>query len=139
MKFGGANLAFTLDDLGDAEPVKSWSDANGISHDLYTIVQKDGDWILFIASQTAEDEEPDVIQVARIPTTVLPADAKPAIDIDADGMLSITLDDGKGQAQVLKLMLKKQKEGAPRECSLRTPSGDEFKIKVDQIDEDDGE
>jgi len=135
IKVGGANLAFTLDDLGDAEPVKSWSDANGISHDLYTIVQKDGDWIFFIASQITEGEEPDVRQIARIPTTVLPADAEPTFDVGADGSLRITLDDGQGEVQELKLMFNKPDGNAPRDCTVRTESGDEITIKVDQTDD----
>jgi len=139
IKVGGADLAFTLDDLGDAKPVKSWSDANGISHDLYAIVQKNGDWIFFIASQIAEGEEPDVRQIARIPITVLPADAKPTFDIGADGSLKITLDDGQGEVQELKLKFNKQDGNSPRDCTIRTASGDEITIKVDQTDEQDEE
>lgn len=140
---GEAGKAYTLDDLGDAEPVKSWSDAAGISYDLYTIVQKDGDWIFVLASQAAEGEEPDVRQVARIPTTVLPADAKPTFDIGADGMLTLKLNKGEGEECVMKLMIQRGNEDSlslgDRQIKVRTRAGDEIRIKFDQIDEGDEE
>ena len=138
IKVGGANLALTIDDLEDAELVKSWSDAKGTSFDLYTRVQKNGDWIFFVASQPTDDEEPDVRQVARIPTTVLPADSEPTFEIGTDGTLSITLNDGEGRVQELKLRFNKQEGDSPKDCTIRTQSGDEITIKVDQIDEQQG-
>lgn len=135
---GEAAREYTLDDLGDAEPVKSWSDATGTSYDLYTIVQKDGDWQFFITSQTVEDEEPDVRQVARIPTTILPANSEPTIEIGDDGMLTLKLNNGEGEERVMKVMIRRGNEDSPslgdRPIKLRTHAGDEITIKVDQID-----
>lgn len=134
---------YTLDDLGDAQPVKSWFDADGTAYDLYTIVQKDGDWQFYVASQSVKGEEPVVRQVGRVPTTVLPADSEPTIDVGDDGTLTITLKTDDGQERVLKLLMRQGDADSPtedgRQIRLRTHAGDEIKVDIDQIGEDEPE
>ena len=141
-----AETEFTLDDLGDAEPVKAWTDKAGTSHELYLLPREDAKGSEVLIASTKEDEEPVVRRLAVAPWLSTESDVEPAIEVDENGLVTIEFDDGQGRVQVMKLMVISAEQDEHDLADLMKQSGcgpikidrseGRIQIKVETVEED---
>jgi hypothetical protein len=131
-------LDYTLDDLGDAKPYKQWTDEQDRLSALYLLPVEKGEGSRIFLVITEQHEEPKVHLVCATPRSLLEEGLEPDIQIGEDGLVTITLDNGEGEVQVMKAMIKHLAPGEelPGDLGLETPNG-EIKITIEQIADDD--
>jgi hypothetical protein len=131
-------LDYTLDDLGDAKPYKQWTDEQDRLNALYLLPVEKGEGSRIFLVTTEQDEEPKVNLVCATPRSLLEEGIEPDIQIGADGMVTITFDNGEGEVQVMKAMIKHLAPGEelPGNLAVETPDG-EIKITIERIGDDD--
>jgi hypothetical protein len=119
--------AYGLKDLGDAEPVSEWTDESGGWNELYIRPGEDGAGSRIFRAVTDQDGRTEVSLVAAATVDLLEGDVLPQVVMDADGLLTITRDDGDGEVEVMKLKIDhsagESLEGLPGDMDLDTPAG----------------
>jgi len=119
-------------DLGDAKPVHSWSNADGVEKALYIVPdEKAGLLRLFTTSQKG-DENRVVRKAGQLPSDRF--DGDPSISVGDNGVITLTWEMGDGdekQKAVIKIAESMSDEEAapePGQVRVRTQSGVEVGI-----------
>ncbi len=132
MKFGGMLAEASLEDLGDAEPTKTWTDAKGIGQALYILPMEEGKGSrLFLVNDT-EAAEPKVILLTATPYALIGENIQSDIQVDKDGLITIKRDNGAGHVQSIKLRTQQSSgdEHGMRKLKMETPDGG-IKVRVE--------
>src|SRR5262245_26728296 len=87
---------YTLDDLGDAEPVYRW-DSGGTGYEVYFVPAAEGDLVQVFLVATDPAGNAAVQRLAEVPADRL--GDEPQISVDDQGVLTIKNDDGNGSVQ----------------------------------------
>ncbi|MBN2564040.1 MAG: hypothetical protein JXQ75_24260 [Phycisphaerae bacterium] len=128
----------TLADLGGAQPIKKWAGEDGLVSELYILPDEQGQGSRVLIVTTNEDGEAHVRLVATTPRPLLLDGFEPDVQVNDDGLVTITLENGQGQVQVIKARAKRPGPGdaIPDGLKLETPDG-EIKVRVQEADRGD--
>lgn len=95
MRAGGGQALLSTEVLGDAEPDAEWEGADGDSRELYIIPGQAGEnanVYMLIHSDVLSD--PLLSQVGSIPAGLFGDGVEPAVEVDGEGGVTVTFDDG---------------------------------------------
>lgn len=106
-----SDAIYTLEDLGDAEPIHAWTDADNTELELYMLPAEKGPGAVFYLATYADDESVTVRKMAAAPHIDANLAVEPEVSVDADGTITLKLDDGMGRIAVLKF--RSQADGQP--------------------------
>lgn len=118
--------------LADAEPAKAWSDDDGNTTEIYFLPVEKGEGTRIYLATTDPDGEQLVRHLGTPPINLADGDFAPKVELDDDGTISITLDDGAGRVAEMKFKIG---EGPATELrrqrglEVQTPDGD-IKVRV---------
>lgn len=97
-------IAATIEDLGDAEPVHEWTDANGSDRALYLIENESGENLNVFSTTTDEAGATSVKRLATLPAEGF--EGTPEVSVDDSGLISIKWTSGEaGNEQVRQIKL----------------------------------
>lgn len=123
---------FTMDDVGDAQPVHEWTNAAGQGRSLYLIETDDGKVSAFSVTTTA-DGTAVVRRLAQLPAEA-GFDTAPEVNVDEKDMITLSwgVEEGQqGHRRVIKLIDRYSNNPADltNPLSVETPDG-EIKVKL---------
>lgn len=105
---GGAHAPLSVELLGDAEPDAGWQTADGQIGELYIIPGQEGEAAsVYMLIRTEVGSDALLTQVGSIPADLLGDGVEPTVEVDDEGSVTITLDDGEN-VNVLKFRTKMQ-------------------------------
>lgn len=122
------DATYTMDDVGEAQPVHEWTNAAGQGRALYLIETDDGKVNAFSVT-TLADGTTNVRRLAQLPVEA-GFDTAPEVSVDDKDMITLTWD-GDGDRRVIKLVdrYSNNPSDLADPLSLDTPDG-EIKVKV---------
>jgi len=128
---------YTLDDLGDAEPLAAWTNQAGDDNELYILATEDGDGSRIFFVTYFEDGEADVRLAGSPPMQLVGEGIDTQVEVSDNGTVSITVDDGSGNVQQLKLRFAMGDSAGeiPSDVRVQTSDG-AIKVRVTPIDEE---
>jgi hypothetical protein len=123
-------------DLEGAEPVAEWTDPDGRTYELYILPGEDGVGSRVVWVNT-QDGEATVALIATADFPLLGEGLEPEIEINDDGLVTITLDDGEGNVEVIEAgtapgMIEPEAMG---EMLLESPDG-AIQVTITPIEEE---
>lgn len=127
---------FTMDDVGDAQPIHEWTNAAGQGRALYLIETEDGKVSAFSVTTTAEGTV-IVRRLAQLPAEA-GFDTAPEVSVDEKDMITLNWG-GENEKRVIKLIDRYSDNPADlaNPLSVDTPDG-EIKVKL-HMEEPQGE
>lgn len=137
-----ADANYTLDDLGDAEPIHFWTDADGIDRELYMLPAEEGEGSVFYLATYADDESVTVRKLAVASHIDANLVVDPEVSVDEDGTMTLKLDDGQGRIAVMKFRIREAGGDTPTAPDVAVPGAGmidiqpsgQVKIKLDHND-----
>lgn len=128
-----ADQTYTVEDLGDAEPVHTWTSTAGDARGIYLIPEEAEARVRIFSVTTPAEGDATVRMLTRLPA----GDewlATPTVSVDDKDVITLTWESGDGeekQRRVIKLVDRVSKDPADLQhgINLEVP-GTEFKIKV---------
>jgi hypothetical protein len=119
---------YSMDDIGDAQPVHEWTNAGGQDRSLYLIDTGDGNIAVYSVTLTPEDTEV-VRRLANLPVEA-GFDTAPEVSVDDKDMITLNWGDDE-EKRVIKLVDRYSSNPADlsNPLSIDTPDG-EIKVRV---------
>ena len=85
---------YTLEDIGDADPAAQWQDENDHDWKLYIVYGNDGEDASLYTVMSADGQGPIVHRAGLLHSSLLTEGIEPAVEVDGDGLITLTFDDG---------------------------------------------
>ena len=118
--------------LADAEPAKAWSDEDGNTTEIYFLPVEEGEGTRIYLATTDPEGEQLVRHIGTPRINLADGEVAPKVELNDDGSLSITLDDGAGRVAEMKIKIAQgpmTEQLRPGNLEVQTPDGD-VKVRV---------
>lgn len=137
VRTGLPESTFSLDDLGDAEPLAEWTDQAGNDNELYILPTEEGTGSRIFFVTYFEDSDPEV-RLAGSPRMQLVGEGiDTLVQVSDNGTVSITVDDGSGEVRQIKLRIAMGDsfDEMPHDIRVQTSDG-AIKVRVTSVDDE---
>ncbi len=124
---------YTLEDIGDAEPIHTWTDDQDVERELYMLPNEEDEGALIYLVAYDDEETPEVRQLAATPHIEVTDEFDPKVSVDDNGMITVKIDDGMGRLMMLKFRTQSGSSpdvGIPTGGMIDIDEAGEIKIKI---------
>ncbi len=130
-------LEYTLADLGDAEPVSQWTDAEGLTYEMYVLPTEDAGGSRLFLVAPGEGGAEEVMFLTALPFDLLAGDGTPEFTMDDDGLMTLTFTDADGGTRVIKTQIVREGAGGvlPHPINCDMPDG-AIEINIEVVEEE---
>lgn len=129
--------SYTLDDLGDAEPLAEWTNQTGQDNELYILPTEDGTGSRIFFVTYPEGGDPEVRLVASPSIQLVGEGLDTQVQVSDNGTVSIAVNDGSDEVCQLKLRIAMGDiaDEVPNDVRVQTSDG-AIKVRVTPIEDE---